>query len=129
MESRTAKNVVRNMPGLKIAANEPLWVLRSRTAIASGASCTRRRIQMTSSAGSAPVQNMIRQARSSPTNEKTSVYMIAASAQPTAQELWIAPRVRPRCLALAYSATRIAPTAHSPPNPRPCRARKTSRVS
>lgn len=135
MESSPAKIVVRSrpgdsaVPGLKIAANEPFSALFSRAAAASGASCTRRRIQMTSSAGSAPVQNITRQARSSSRKEKTRVYITAAMAQPTAHELWTAPRVRPRCLALAYSATRMAPTAHSPPKPSPWRARKTSSVS
>ncbi|GAA1932429.1 hypothetical protein GCM10009837_67720 [Streptomyces durmitorensis] len=37
------------------------------------------------------------------------------------------PHKPPQRLA-AYSATRTAPTAHSPPNPTPCKARKTSRV-
>ncbi len=117
------------VPGLKIAANEPLPAPFSRTSAALGASWTLRRTHTTRRAGSAPVQNMTRQARSSPASENTSVYTTTASAQPTAQELCTAPSVRPRCLVLAYSATRTAPTAHSPPKPRPWRARKTSSVS
>src|SRR5207247_711836 len=58
----------------------------------------------------------------------TRVYMSAAASQPTAQELWITATARPRCLAEAYSATRIAPVAHSPPKPTPCNTRKISRV-
>lgn len=135
MESRLAKSVTRSrpgapaVPGLKIAAKEPRPASFARASAALGASWTLRRIQTTSRAGSAPVQNMTRQARSSPASENTRVYTTTASAQPTAQELWIAPSVRPRCRALAYSATRIAPTAHSPPKPSPWRARKTSSVS
>ncbi|CAM5508478.1 hypothetical protein SGLAM104S_00415 [Streptomyces glaucescens] len=73
MDSSTAKTVVRSRPGSKMAVKEPLAGLCSRTAAAWGASCTRRRIHTTSSAGSAPVQNVTRQARSPSTNENTSV--------------------------------------------------------
>ncbi len=135
MESSTAKSVVRSRPvdpgrsGRKIAENEPLRALLSRAAAACGASWTLRRTHTTSRAGSAPVQNITRQARSPSASEKITVYTITASAQPTAQELCTAPRVRPRCLVLAYSATRIAPTAHSPPKPSPWSARNTRSVS
>lgn len=79
MESSTANTVVRSspgaeaVPGRKITANEPFSALRSRAALAFGASSTERRTQITSSAGSAPVQNITRQARSSSRKEKTIV--------------------------------------------------------
>jgi hypothetical protein len=56
-----------------MAANEPFSALASRRSVAWGASFTWRRTQMTSSAGSAPVQNITRQARSSSMNSKTRV--------------------------------------------------------
>jgi hypothetical protein len=56
-----------------MAVNDPFWGLFLRRSAASGASCTLRRTQTTSRAGSAPVQNITRQAMSSSRNWKTIV--------------------------------------------------------